>query len=270
MKAIVCIILSSVSMISLAQEKPATDCRDVNFLMERVWKHYQGNEKWLKTMDSVLTICPNSARIWGDRAMAYMIRGEYVEGLAYLDKAVSLDPFYYLGNRAWYRMRYLHDYKGAIADLEKLEQVAGHTLVYVTNAHMYIMKGLAYKELGEVEKALEQLDFAIKEQINSKGPEWLGVYDYLYRGILKYRTDDFEGAIEDLTLQVKQYESLADTYYYRGMAYAATGRKDEARLDLQRAKDILLNGGEKRWESFVVVADEIFLSDVDNALLRLY
>jgi tetratricopeptide (TPR) repeat protein len=270
MKTIACIILSVISFVSLAQEKPAADCRDVNFLMERLWKHHIGNEKWQKTMDSIVTICPNSSRIWGDRAMAYMIRGEYVEGLAYLEKAVSLDPFYYLGNRAWYRIRYLRDYQGAIGDLDKLEQVAGHTLVYVTNAHMYIIKGLAYKGLGNYEKALEHYDFAIKEQINSKGAEWLGVYDYLYRGTLKYTMGNFEGAIEDLSLQVKQYESLADTYYYRGMAYAATGRKDEARLDLQRAKELMLGAGEKRWESFVTVADEVFLSDIDKALLRLY
>jgi tetratricopeptide (TPR) repeat protein len=270
MKKVACILLLSVSVIAIAQDKPASDCRDINFLLERVWKHYVGSEKWMKTMDSVINICPNNSRLWGDKGMAYMIRGEYVEGLAYLEKAVSIDPFYYLGNRAWYRMRYLHDYEGAIADLEQLEKVAGQTLVYVTNAHMYILKGLAYKELGNAQKALELYDIAINEQIASKGAEWLGLYDYLYRGILKFRMGDYDGAIEDLNLEVKQYESLADTYYFRGMAYAATGRKDEARLDLQRAKELMMSEGQKRWESFVILPDEIFLSDIDKALLRLY
>lgn len=263
-------MLLSVSTAAVAQDQPVTDCRDVDALMERVWKHYMGNEAWKKTMDSVINICPNNSRLWGDKAMVYMIRGEFVEGLEYLEKAVSLDPFYYLGNRAWYRIRYLHDYEGAIADLDQLEKVAGHTLVYVTNAHMYMLKGLAYKELGNTQKALELYDIAIKEQITSKGPEWLGLYDYLYRGILKYRMGDYDGAIEDLTLEVKQYESLADTYYFRGMSYAATGRKDEARLDLQRAKELMMSEGQKRWESFVILPDEIFLTDIDKALLRLY
>src|ERR1044071_4825690 len=111
-----------------------------------------------------------------------MIRGEFVGGLANLDKAVSLDPFYFLGNRAWYRMRYLHDYEGAIADLDKLEKVAGHTLVYVSNTHMFMLKGLAYKQLGDQQKALELYDIAINEQVSTKGPEWLGMYDYLFRG----------------------------------------------------------------------------------------
>jgi tetratricopeptide (TPR) repeat protein len=269
MKKVVFALLISVST-AVAQDKAATDCRDVNFLMDKLWKHYMGNEAWKKTMDSVLTICPNNARIWGDRAMVYMIRGEYVEGLAYLEKAVSLDPYYYLGNRAWYRMRYLRDFDGAIADLDELEKVAGQTLVYVSSAHMYMMKGLAYKELGNMQKALELYDIAINEQITSKGPEWLGLYDYLYRGIIKFRMGNYDAAIEDLNLEVKQYESLADTYYYRGMAYAATGRKDEARLDLQRAKELMLSEGQKRWESFVLYPDEIFLSDIDKALLRLY
>jgi tetratricopeptide (TPR) repeat protein len=263
------ILLISVST-ALAQDKPAVDCRDVDFLLERVWKHYEGTVAWKRAIDSVLSICPNSGRIWGDLAMVYMIRGQYVEGLAHLDKAVSLDPFIYLGNRAWYRMRYLRDYEGAIADLDQLEKVAGHTLVYVSNAHMFIMKGLAYRGLNNHQKALEMYDIAIAEQITSKGPEWLGLYDYLYRGIIKFRMGNFDGAIEDLNLEVKQYESLADTYYYRGMAYAATGRKDEARMDLQRAKELILSEGQKRWESFVLYSDEIFLSDIDKALLRLY
>jgi tetratricopeptide (TPR) repeat protein len=269
MKKAMFILLLSAST-AVAQDKPAADCRDVTFLMDQLWKHYMGNDAWKKTMDSILTICPNSARIWGDRAMVYMIRGEYVQGLAYLEKAASLDPFIYLGNRAWYRMRYLRDYEGAIADLDQLEKVAGHSLVYVSNAHMYIMKGLAYKELGNFQKALELYDIAINEQITSKGPEWLGLYDYLQRGIVKFRMGNYDGAIEDLNLEEKQYESLADTYYYRGMSYAATGRKDEARLDLQRAKELMLSEGQKRWESFVLHADEIFLSDIDKALLRLY
>lgn len=270
MKAFASITLALFVTVVAAQEKPATDCRDVNALMERVWKHNLGSKGWMKAMDSAINICPNSSRLWGDKAMVYMVRSEFVEGLAYLEKAVSLDPFYYLGNRAWYRMRYLHDYEGAIADLEQLEKVAGHTLVYVSSAHMYMLKGLAYKELGNLQKALELYNIAINEQITSKGPEWLGLYDYLYRGVLKYRMGDFDGAIEDLTLEAKQYESLADTYYFRGMAYAATGRKDEARLDLQHAKELMLSEGQKRWESFVVVADEIFISDIDKALLRLY
>lgn len=270
MKSVVCALSLLASTSVFAQDKTTTDCRDVNFLLERVWKHYTGSGRWMETLDSAISICPNSSRLWGDKAMGYMIRGEYVEGLEYLGKAVELDPFYYLGNRAWYRMRYLHDYEGAIADLDQLEKVAGQTLIYVTNAHMYIMKGLAYKELGNTRKALELYDIAIQEQITSKGPEWLGTYDYLYRGILKFRMGDYDAAIEDLTLEVKQYESLADTYYYRGMAYAATGRKDEARLDLQRAKDLMMSEGQKRWESFVLLPDEIFLSDIDRALLRLY
>lgn len=247
------------------------DCRNVDAVLENAWKRFGvASEKWVAVLDSAIAACPNNPRLWGDKAMGYMIRGEFVEGMAYLEKAVALDPFIYLGNRAWYRMRYLRDYKGALADLDRLEMVAGHSLVYVTNTHMYMLMGICQRELSNNEKALELFDKGINEQIASKGPEWVGLYDYLYRGILKHRMGDHEGAIKDFDQQQKQYELLADTYYYRGLAYAEVGRKDEARQDFQRAKDLLLGEGQKRWEAFVLVVDEVFLTNVETALLRLY
>lgn len=199
-----------------------------------------------------------------------MLRGEFVEGMRYLSKASKLDPIYFLGSRAWYRINYIHDYAGAIKDLDTLEQIAGRSFVYVTNVHMYMLKGLAYARLGDREKGLELYNYAIDEQVKTKGDGWVGTYDYLMRGILNYRLGRFDEAISDLTRQVKEYESLADTYYYRGMSYAAVGRKDEARLDIQHAKDLILGDGQRRWDGTFVIPDEVFLSDVETALLKLY
>jgi tetratricopeptide (TPR) repeat protein len=246
------------------------DCRDVQFLLERVWKHEQGSAQWLATIDSAINICPNAARLWGDKTMAYMLRGEFVDAMKFANKAAEFDPHYFLGSRAWYRINYLHDYKGAIADIDALEKISGRSFVYVTNIHMYMLKGIAYRQMGNLEKALEAYNLAINEQVKERGAEWVGSYDYLFRGILKYRMNDMDGAIEDLTRQVKEYESLADTYYYRGLAYAATGRKDEARLDLQNAKELILGDGQRRWEHVYVLPDEVYLSEVEKALLSLY
>jgi tetratricopeptide (TPR) repeat protein len=269
LKVLPTILLSAIAITGLGQTKPAIDCRDVGALLQDVAK-YEGSARWTKVTDSLLVVCPNSAGLWGDKAVVHIVRGQYIEGFRYLEKAVELNPIYYLGYRAWYRMRYLHDYDGAIRDLDQLEKVAGHTLVYVVNSHMYMLKGTAYKEMGNYEKALELYNIAIEEQISSKGAEWVGMYDYLYRGVVKYQMGDHDGAIADFDLETKQFESLADTYYYRGLAYAATSRKDEARLDLERAKELMLSLGQKRWEGYVTLPDEVFLSNIEKALLRLY
>lgn len=247
-----------------------TDCRDVDVLLKKIWKHEGGTVAWKKTSDSVLAICPNSARIWSDRAMIYVHRGEFIEAMQYLNRAAKLDPGYFIGSRAWYRIYYFHDFSGAIRDIDTLEQVAGTSFFYVTNVHMYMLKGLSYQQLGDTKKALELYDQAIGDQVKDKGDQWVGTYDYLLRGILRYKTGNIDGAIEDLTRQVREYETLADTYYYRGLAYAETGRKDEARLDLEHAKDLILGEGQRRWSGTFVIPDEVFLSDVENALLKLY
>ena len=261
-------ILLSATIISVqGQSRP---CSNADSLMQRIWKNELGSARWKIVSDSAAKICPTSAQIWGDKAVAYMIRGEFVDGMQSLAKAIELDPRYYLGIRAWNRMRSLHDYRGAIEDLEALEKISGRSFVYVTNVHMYMIKGLCYKQLGDNAKALEAYNTAIDEQVTGKGEQWVGTYDYLARGILKYRMGDTEGAIEDLSRQVKEYESLADTYYYRGLAYVAAGRRDEARADFQLAKDLMLGQGQRRWDPLVVLPDEVFLTDVDNALLKLY
>ncbi|MEJ0029442.1 MAG: tetratricopeptide repeat protein [Bacteroidota bacterium] len=238
--------------------------------MKRVYKHELGSTQWKVTSDSALKLCPNSAVIIYDRGVANMLRGEFVEGMKYIAQAVEIDPNYYLGIRAWNRMRYLHDYNGAIADFDRLEKISGRSFVYVTSVHMYMLKGLCYQELGDLPKALETYNTGIAEQVADKGEQWVGSYDYLYRGILKYRMNDYDGAIEDLSRQVKEYESLADTYYYRGMAYAAVGRKDEARTDLQLSKELMLGQGQRRWDPLTVLPDEVYLTNVENALLKLY
>jgi tetratricopeptide (TPR) repeat protein len=247
-----------------------TRCPNIDTLMKRVYRNELGSEQWKVASDSALTLCPNSAVIIYDKGSANMIRGEFAQGMKYISRAVEIDPNYYLGLRAWNRMRYLHDYKGAIADFDRLEKVSGRSFVYVTNVHMYMLKGLCYQELGDVAKALKTYDKGIAEQVADKGEQWVGSYDYLYRGILKYRLGDYEGAIEDLSRQVKEYESLADTYYYRGMAYAAVGRKDEARTDLQLSKDLMLGQGQRRWDYLTVLPDEVYLTNVEAALLKLY
>ena len=247
-----------------------TKCANVDTLMKHIYRNELGSARWRVVSDSALNLCPNSAVIIYDKAFANMMRGEFVEAMKYINKAVEIDPHYYLGIRAWNRMRYLHDYKGAIADFDQLEKISGRSFLYVTNTHMYMLKGLCYQELHDYATALKTYDRGIAEQVTDKGEQWVGSYDYLYRGILKYRMSDFDGAIEDLSRQAKEYESLADTYYYRGMAYAAVGRKDEARSDLQLSKELMLGQGQRRWDNLTVLPDEVYLSNVDAALLKLY
>jgi tetratricopeptide (TPR) repeat protein len=258
-----------IAVVTIETNAQAT-CTNIDTLMRRIYKNELGSQRWKVVSDSAAALCPSSAQIWYDKAVAHMIRGDVATGMMYIQKAVDIDPQYYLGIRAWNRMRYLHDYKGAIDDFNALERVAGRSFVYVTNVHMYMLKGLCYQELGDHAKALETYNIGISQQVTDKGEQWVGSYDYLYRGILRYKMGDVDGAIEDLSRQVKEYESLADTYYYRGMSYAAAGLKEEARADLQLSKELMLGSGQRRWDALTVLPNEVYLTNVENALLKLY
>ena len=92
---------------------------------------------------------------------------------------------------------------------------------------------------------------------------------YLIYVLSKYKMNDNEGALTDLDKQAKLYEQLADTYYYRGLVHKITDRSDLARLDFEKAKELLSGQGFKRWDAQVVLVNEVYLSDIDTALTAL-
>jgi len=267
-----CCLLFFITFFSFSARAQLTNspCHSVNdFLDEVSGKYYWGSPKWLAMMDSALILCPSSAKAWGNKGIIYMMRGDVASWYLLAEKAVQFDPLYFLGNRAYHRMRYLRDYEGALKDLQKLDSIAGLRPVYVADVHSYILIGQCKEGLGDRAGALEYYNRSIENQIKERGESWVGTYDYLIRGILKYEMNDYEGALTDLDKQAKLYEQLADTYYYRGLVHKMTNHSDLARIDFEKAKELLTGQGFKRWDAQVVLVNEVYLSDIDTALTAL-
>ena len=151
------------------------DCREVSSLIDYIGKNYYwGSPAWLTKMDSVIQLCPNSAEAWGDKAMVYALRGDFITWNELMVKAIERDPSYYLGNRAWHRMRYLQDYSGALKDLMKLDTTASFYTRYVSDVHSHILIAICKEGLGDWTGALSSYNFAIERQTNERGREWVG------------------------------------------------------------------------------------------------
>ena len=194
--------------------------------------------------------------------MIYLMRGDVVSWYQHTQKAVQFNALYYLGNRAWHRLRYLRDYVGAWRELQKQDSIAGFRGVYVADVHGYILMGQCKEGIGDQIAALKYYNRALEKQIKERGDNWVGTYDYLIRGILKCKMNDLEGALADLDKQEKSYEQLADTYYYRGLVHKKMNQPNLARIDFEKPKMLLIGQGFKKSDAQVNLADEVYLSDV--------
>lgn len=239
---ILLIILLNAGLISHAQDIESKKiCEHALEIFQRS-TFRQGTYASQALMDSLLLICPTQAIVWREKSVPYLKRGDYATWFKLISKAVELEPQNYLQIRGWCRIKFLHDYKGGLKDLERYDSLTPGRYKVVDDTHIKVWMGIANQQLNNPEKALKLFDEAIKITIDIKGIDWIGTYDFLYRAILKLQINDFEGAIHDLNLQIIKYDKLADAYYYRGLAKNKIGLLKQAKADFNLALSFYKQG----------------------------
>lgn len=96
-------------------------------------------------------------------------------------------------------------------------------------ASTFVNRGIIYNNARKVERALA--DFGAALAIDSNIPE-----AYLNRGNSKFFQGRLDEAIDDFTHAIDlKIDRVAAAYYNRGLAYAAEGRFEAAKADLESA-----------------------------------
>jgi len=145
---------------------------------------------------------------------------------------------FYLGN-ALYEQKNFEDSIKAYSTSLKLNEYAG----------AYYNRGVAYAELGEYDRAIEDYNKAIK--LNKEYAE-----AYYNRGVAYVVLGKYNRAIEDFNKAIELNLDDAEAYYNRGVAYAELGEHNRAREDMLRAGNLFTN--ERRIEYAIRVCDGIF------------
>jgi len=96
------------------------------------------------------------------------------------------------------------------------------------HAEPYYYKGIYYSNIHNNEKALAFFDNAIKTDINF-------LDGYIEKASLLYEQKKYTDAMTVLNLCLTVSPKFADTYYWIGKCQEATGEKENARLNYQRA-----------------------------------
>ena len=125
----------------------------------------------------------------------------------------------------------MRNYEATIADLEKLAEILGYDIGMTGDGtyHLEILRGLAYKGLGNYSKALD----IIQAQMEVKGYH-VGLYDHLHIGVLYIELGEVEKALAAFQLQ-KEENNISEIYFYTAKAYQLQGNSSLREENLRSA-----------------------------------
>ncbi len=224
----------------------------------------QGSRNSQIHFDRAIELCEDFAYAWHEKAVPYLKRGDFITWRKLMDKAVILAPEEKLGYRGWCRYQFLRDYQGAIDDIERLEAMVNYDIGYAQNGdcHLIVAKALAYKGLGQHDKALEILEAFVT------GPDFYALpYDFLHLGVMYLERGDLEKALKSLKEQINVNPQLADNYYYLAQVHKQKGNLAEARVHIRRCIE-LYDQGLYRKDVYTTPMDAVSRAEID-ALNRL-
>ncbi|HJZ50270.1 MAG TPA: tetratricopeptide repeat protein [Roseiflexaceae bacterium] len=182
------------------------------------------NAEALADYDNAIALDPSNARVFNNRALAYVALGQLDQALADYAAAIKLDPGYI---RAYEnRLRLLEqrgDLKGMAADYHQLAALDPK------NAARYrYREGSALHGLRDFVGARHAYDAAL-----AADPQQV---DALYeRGLLSFAQGNPTAAIADLDAALRLSPRAANGYYARGLAYDASGDHTAAIADFTKA-----------------------------------
>jgi tetratricopeptide (TPR) repeat protein len=230
----------------------------------------QGSRKSQQYYDSAIRTCPDYGEAWREISVPYLKRGDFHTWRKYMDRAVALKPYPFLGIRGWCLFKFLRDYEGALTDLRRFDTISGFHPSYSGdgNYNLYIVMALCERELGNYKEAFHYFALGIDSVLAQQGEKWVGFSDFLHRGVTKMRTKDYTGALADLDLQMKKYDNYAEIYYYQGLIYHLLNRETEAVTSLEKART-LAAANHHLSDIYCEMQDEVFIEDIEEAIHRI-
>ena len=192
--------------------------------LARAYDAQQKTDDALKICEEILRLNPEQVDVLILKSDLLEKKGNSAEAIALLEKAYSLTPYDVELN---YNLAYKYaENKNpkviALCDsLAKMDSLGIH-------AEPYYYKGIYYANTNDKAKAIAQFDEAIRHDYYFKNA-------YIEKGRVLYDQKKYEAAYAVFNLVMTISPSFADPYYWMAKCQEATGNKQEAKLNYQRA-----------------------------------
>ena len=182
-------------------------------------------------IDEALAICDKVLQQYPDQVAVLMMKSDLLEqkndrpgSIHALEQAYRLDP----SNQD---LCYNLAFKFAQSKNPKVLTLCDSLLQHDTiekNAEPWYFKGMYYSNINEKAKALEYFNKAIQA-------DYSFLDAYMDKGQVLYDEKKYAEAISVFQLALKVSATYADAYYWLGKCQEALGKKEDARLNYQRA-----------------------------------
>jgi len=236
----ICVILST-NIICGGQSISSEALKDSvynKYVKNGAYNYSYLSQEWQKYIDTAISITPDNAYLWQQKAMPYFKRQKYEVGMKYLDKAVELSPVKYTDYRAFMKCIFTKNYTDAITDFMKAKELKEGAFVMDHSYDFYL--GLCYLQLNNFIDAKKYFQLSINQSTKKNGAEYVHFLDWFYLGITQYELEDFSFAISSFDKTLATYKNFADAKYYKSKCLKkmnqieeADSLKKEAAIDLQ-------------------------------------
>ncbi|WP_298738351.1 hypothetical protein [uncultured Chitinophaga sp.] len=240
-------------------------CRLYNYAIT----FYQGSRLNQQYLDSAVGVCPTLAEGWRALSVPYLKRGDFAAWRRYLDKAVALEPLKTLDVRGWCRFKFLRDYEGALQDLKRFDTLSGFAHRHTGDGtySLYVVMALCERELGNYDAAARYFAKGIDSIFYMKGKDFIGLFDFLHRAVMKIRIGDYNGALADLEQEEKICKNYVEVAYYKGVVYRAMGKHQHAKEQFEAARRRCRDGF-RMTDIYCEMHDAVYPADIDEALAQ--
>lgn len=227
--------------------------------------YYQGTRASQELYDEVIAIDSTFAAAYREKGVPYLKRGDFITWYNLISKAVEYEPNDFLGIRASCLFNFLDDYEGTIKDIEALRKLRNNKNIGYTNNgtyHLAVLEGLAYKMLGNKEKAYQ----LIFNQLSDSEYD-LSVYDYLHLGVIQFELGKLDEALNSFEKQ-SEINDVAENQFYMAKVYFQQGKIELAKNQLNKAKALYL-ASNKMYDPYNKLVDQIYLQEIEEFINKI-
>jgi tetratricopeptide (TPR) repeat protein len=173
--------------------------------------------------DRALKQDPSDFETWYEKGLLDLKRKDTVQAIASLKKAYSIQPI------GTYALELAHIYaeSGNPACLELCDEVSSHDSARQW-VDPFFIKGLYYSNTKKYEQALVQFDSCIRR-------DWTFTDAYVEKGIVFFKQKNYDEALHSFRMAATVSNTNADAYFWMGRCYEVINRKEEARINYERA-----------------------------------
>ena len=243
------LLFLSLIIVFQAKAQPVIDCYSkvvqdslVHIYEKKASKYgfnHPNHPHWEETWDSLLTICPNVAEAYHEKAVPYIRNGDYAKAFEFEEKAVDLDPKRWIAYYAFMNCIFSKNYEKALIEFNRADTLVPNASVMDHTYSFY--RGISYLELNELDKA--ELEFLkdIRQQRRSNEHNDIHFNSLLYLGIVYSEMKEFDKAEKYFRDCLQQYEQLPEANYYLAQTLKIIGNREYS-LYFEKAKQYFSAG----------------------------